>query len=107
MMLWVHVTYLSGFPAAGFTNKNHTLVRLDQFNELGVVLPHRKVLPLLKNVPEPLTEWSASVLVYLDFRDTRGRTWSCSFAFARAIIPSALFVKHSSLHQATQLQFTA
>ena len=107
MMLWVHVTYLSGFPAAGFANKNHTLVRLDQFNELGVVLPHRKVLPLLKNVPEPLSEWSASVLVYLDFRDTRGRTWSCSLAFARAIIPSALFVKHSSLHQATQLQFTA
>ena len=63
--------YLSGLPTSSLSHENNTLVFLQQLHELGIVLPHRQCLPFLQDLPEPLGEGSASVLVDLHLGNTR------------------------------------
>ena len=64
-------SYLSGLPTSSLSHENNTLVFLQHLHEPVIVLPHWQCLPLLQDLPEPLGEGSASVLVDLNPGNTR------------------------------------
>ena len=62
-------SYLCCLSTASFPNQHHTLVVAHHFHKLLVILPDRKVLPFLQNLPKARRKWPTSVLVYMSLLD--------------------------------------